>query len=160
MNGNAPRLDGKTVLVRIDLEADINAVVGREIASLAERGARVALVAGYGDPRGDVNPALSLRSFVLPLEQAIGAPVRFVPECIGSGAEAGLARVPFGAVVLMENLRFHPDHHRRSRTFAIRLSVLGDFFAIPGGMPKTDPGWICALTALLPSLGTDCRQSA
>lgn len=160
MNGNAPRLDGRTVLVRIDPEADINAAVGREIAAMAGRGARVALVAGHGDPQGDVNPALSLRRFVQPLEQVIGMPVRFVPECIGSGAEAGLARVPFGAVALMENLRFHPDHHRRSRAFAIRLSVLGDHFVVPGGMPKSDPGWIRALTALLPPPDTDYRQSA
>jgi 3-phosphoglycerate kinase len=44
--------------------------------------------------------------------------------------------VPFGAIALMENLRFHPDAQRRSRTvFAMRLSVLGDYFVVPADPP-------------------------
>ena len=153
-------LEGKTVLVRVDPETGINDAVGAELVALAREGARVAVVGGYGDPQGDVNPALSLRQFIDALEEVTGMPVLFVPECVGAGAEAGLARAPFGAIVLMENLRFHPDLQRQGRAFAMRLSALGDYFAVPGGIPATDPGWIRALTELLPSPETDLRQSA
>lgn len=160
MNAETAALDGKTVLVRIDPETGINGATGQQLVSLARQGARVAVVGGYGNPQGEVNPALSLRRFLDALEQATGMPVLFVPECVGAGAEAGLARAPFGAIVLMENLRFHPDQHRQSRAFAMRLSALGDYFTVPGGIPATDPGWIRALTELLPSPETEFRQSA
>ena len=63
---------------------------------------------------------------------------------------ASAGSLPAGAIALLENLRFHPEAQRRSRTFAIRLSALGDYFAVPGGMPESASVWIRELAKLLP----------
>ena len=142
------RVAGKTVLVRIDPAAA--AAAAAIIRALSSAGARVALVAGYGAPAGDFNPAYTLRGFVPALEAALERKVVFIPESVGSGAEAALARVPEGGVALLENVRFHPDERRRSRAFAMRLSALADFFTVPGGIPETASAWIRELAGLLP----------
>lgn len=144
------QLAGKTVLYRADLADGVTEAIAAEIAALASAGARVAVVSGYGAPEGDINPALSLKRFAGPLSQATGKAVRFVPDCVGAKAEAGLDQVEFGAVALMENVRFHPDAHRHSRNFAMRLSVLGDYFAIGGELPERPVGWIGELAQILP----------
>jgi phosphoglycerate kinase len=144
-------LEGKTVILRADLTRGPAPDLVRTARECAALGARVAIIAGYGDPQGDYNPAFSLRRFVEPLRRLSGLPVTFIPECVGAAAEAGLAKVPFGTLALMENLRFHADERRSMRSFAIRLSVLGDFFTVPGGMPETAARWIRDLADLLPS---------
>ena len=153
-------LEDQTVLVRSDLSLGLNDEFASYLRNLAGRGARVAVIAGYDNPGGDVNPTLSLRHLVAPLEKLTGLPVHFVGDCVGPVAEAGLAATPTGAIALMENLRFHPEAQRRSRTFAIRLSVLGDYFSIPGGMPETASIWIRELAKLLPEPTTDLAPSA
>lgn len=153
-------LEDRTVLVRSDLSHGLNDAFVAYVRELTGRGARVAVIAGYDNPGGDVNPTLSLRHLVKPLQEATGLPVHFVGDCVGPVAEAGLAATPAGAIALMENLRFHPEAQRHSRTFAIRLSVLGDFFSIPGGMPETASIWIRELAKLLPEPSTDLAPSA
>jgi phosphoglycerate kinase len=140
---------GSTVLVRASLENEITAKLVRITRNLAGSGARVAVISGLGNPAGDVNPALSLSRFAEPLARATGVPVTFVPESVGIGAEASLARVPFGEIALLENLRFHPDESRQARTFAIRLSILADFYIDAGNRPVNEKGWQAALRNLL-----------
>ena len=146
-----PSLAGRTVLFRADLSAGIGPAIGGAIADLTAAGARVAVVSGFGDPVGDKNPALSLKPFVAPLAPATGRRVTFVADCVGAVAEAGLDAVPFGEVALLENVRFHPEARRDSRHFAMRLSVLGDFFTVGGALPDRPIGWIRALAELLPA---------
>ncbi|TCD13389.1 phosphoglycerate kinase [Oricola cellulosilytica] len=153
-------LDGKTVIVRADLVGGLTPEFGRYLAGLATSGARVAVLAGYGSPQGDFNAALSLRRFVKPLKEASGVPVRFVAECVGGGAEAGLADTPFGTIALLENVRFHPDERRLSRAFAIRLSALGDYFSAPGELPEPAAAWIGELAAMLPAPETNLTEPA
>jgi 3-phosphoglycerate kinase len=142
---------GRTVVVRVDLDHGISSEDGREIAALAARGARVAVVAGFGNPGGDVNPALSLEWHLGTLRAMTGCRVTFVPDCVGMVAEAALDRVPFGEIALMENLRFHPDARRDSASFAVRLAVLGDYFAVCGHVSEQPIGWLSALRGLLPA---------
>jgi 3-phosphoglycerate kinase len=143
-------LQERTVLVRCDLSQGLDADFAAGLRDLADRGARVAVIAGYDNPGGDVNPTLSLRHLVEPLEHLTGLPVHFVGDCVGPVAESGLAATPDGAIALLENLRFHPEAQRRSRTFAIRLSALGDYFTVPGGIPESASVWIRELAKLLP----------
>ena len=156
----AKDLDGHTVLVRCDLSLGLSEDFATHLRALANRGARVAVIAGYDNPGGDVNPTLSLRQLVQPLQHLTGLPVHFVGDCVGPIAESGLAATPAGAIALLENLRFHPEAQRHSRTFAIRLSVLGDFFSVPGGMPETASVWIRELAKLLPEPTPDLAPSA
>jgi len=144
-------LDGKTVLLRADLSLGVTADLARKTRDYASWGARVAVIAGYGAPGGEIDPALSLAQFREPLEQASSVPVTFIGDCVGPVAEAALDAVPFGQAALLENLRFHPDKRRDSRTFAIRLSVLGDYFAISGTVPPHPIGWLTALASILPA---------
>lgn len=147
----AVSLAGRTILVRADLENGLTDDIGPAIADLAKTGARIAVIAGYGNPQGDINPAYSLRRFVKPLEEATGKTVLFVSGSVGLQAEAGLYKTPEGSLVLLENLRFHPDERRNSRSFAMRLSVLGDYFTVTGRLPNRPLGWIAELAAILPS---------
>ncbi len=64
--------------------------------------------------------------------------------------KASLAQVPFGEIALMENLRFHSDERRREQVFAMRLSVLGDYFIDAGDPPLNAEGWQAALKKILP----------
>ena len=144
-------ITGRTVLLRADLTNGVTDDLARTIGSFAAQGARTAVIAGFGAPGGDVNATLSLASFRGPLELACGRPVTFIPHSVGPEAEAELAGVAFGEVALMENLRFHPDERRNTRTFAIRLSALGDYFAVCGFVPPNPIGWLVALAAMLPA---------
>ncbi|MBU4528760.1 MAG: phosphoglycerate kinase [Hoeflea sp.] len=153
-------LEGRTVLVRSDLSRGWTETFAAHLRDLATRGAVVAVVAGHDNPAGDVNPVMSLRHLVQPLSVLTGLPVHFVGDCVGPVAEAGLAATPAGSIALLENVRFHPEAQRHSRTFAIRLSVLGDFFSVPGGMPEPAAVWIRELAKLLPEPTNDLAPSA
>lgn len=148
---HADALAGKTVLLRANLEQGVTQELGDAVAALAARHARVAVIAGFGEPRGDINPTLSLIRFRQPLEAISRTPVSFITDCVGPVAEAGLERVPFGEAALLENLRFYATGHRDSRGFALRLSVLGDFFAVSGAVPGRPVGWLTELARILPS---------
>ncbi|MFH1797347.1 MAG: phosphoglycerate kinase [Pseudomonadota bacterium] len=141
---------GSTVLVRASFSAGIDPTLIETARRLADAGARVAVIAGRGDPAGEFNPALSLRAFAEPLARAVGRPVHFIAESVGIGAEAGLAALAPGEVALMENLRFHSDARRAARSFAMRLSALADYFVITGPLPQVPANWIAELQALLP----------
>lgn len=141
---------GKTAIIRISLDGGISHTAIPLITTLADAGARVVVVAGLGNPAGDINPALTLRPFAETLAEMAGKPVTFVNESLGSGAEAKLAEVPFGEIALMENLRFHADERRREHVFAMRLSVLGDYFVDAGDPPNNRQGWQAALKQILP----------
>lgn len=143
-------LAGKTVLVRASFDDAVSARLATLLADLADRGARVAVIAGLGNPAGDINPALSLGQFVEPLAKATGKPVTFIGESVGTGAEGRLAQVDYGAIALLENLRFNPDERRQASIFAMRLSVLGDFYIDAGNPPANPNGWQETLKTLLP----------
>ncbi|MBZ0164470.1 MAG: phosphoglycerate kinase [Notoacmeibacter sp.] len=143
-------LAGKTVLVRTSFDDAVSDRLATLLAGLADRGARVAVIAGLGNPAGDINPALSLAQFVAPLAAATGKPVTFIGESVGTGAEARLAQVDYGAIALLENLRFNTDERRQASIFAMRLSVLGDFYIDAGDPPTSPNGWQETLKTLLP----------
>ena len=147
---NAGPLSDRTVLVRASFSGGIDPALTETIRRLAEAGARIAVIAGHGDPVGEFNPALSLRVFAEPLARAVGRPVRFIAESVGIGAEAGLAVLAPGEIALMENLRFNSDARRAARSFAMRLSALADYFVVTAPLPQVPANWIAELQALLP----------
>lgn len=143
-------LAGRTVLVRTSFSSGMDPDLIETVRRLADAGARIAVIAGRGDPVGEFNPALSLRAFAEPLARAVGRPVHFIAESVGIGAEAGLAAVAPGEIALMENLRFNSDARRAARSFALRLSALADYFVVTGPLPQVPANWIPDLQALLP----------
>lgn len=128
---------GKRVLLRADLNVPLeDGRVGDDtrireslptIRHLLEQGARVIVCSHLGRPKGP-EPSLSLAPVAGRLAELLGAPVSFAPDCIGSDAEGAVALLAPGHVLLLENLRFHPEEEKNDPTFAARLAALADAY--------------------------------
>ncbi len=135
LEGLRPR--GKRVLVRVDLNvpmkdgrvADMTRIerAATTLRELAGAGARVAVLAHFGRPRGK-DPALSLKPLVEPLARTLGRPVRFAADCVGPEAESVVESLQDGEVALLENLRFHPGEETNDPAFVAALARLGDLY--------------------------------
>ena len=88
----------------------------------------VVLASHLGRPKGTPNPDMSLAPVAARLSELLGLPVAFAEDCIGPKAEAVVAAAPQGGVVLLENLRFHPEEEKNDRAFAQRLAALADAY--------------------------------
>ena len=132
-----PDVAGKRVLVRADLNVPI--ADGRvtdatrlfaaqaTLATLADRGARVLVLSHFGRPKpGD--RSLSLAAIAPALREVMGRPVSFVGECIGPAAEAAVAAMAPGDVMVLENARFHAGEETNDPAFVAALARLGDFY--------------------------------
>ncbi|MDX1576065.1 MAG: phosphoglycerate kinase, partial [Kiloniellales bacterium] len=128
---------GRRVLLRVDLNVPMadgrvtdSTRIDRilpTIRDLTGRGARVVLLSHYGRPKGKPVAEMSLAPLVEPLSAALGGQaVAFAPDCIGPAAEAAVAALGDGEVLLLENLRFHPGEEANDPAFAEALARLGD----------------------------------
>lgn len=99
------------------------------LTELAERGAKVVVMSHFGRPKGQREPALSLKPLVGPLRAALGGlDLVFVEDCIGNSADAAVAGLKPGQIALLENLRFHPGEEANDPAFAAALAALGDIY--------------------------------
>jgi len=125
------------VLVREDLnvpiskgnitdESRIRAAVST-LQHLAQRGAKVIVMSHLGRPKG-VDPELSLRPVADRLSKALGRKVDFAEDCVGEPAETAVGTLQNGEVLLLENVRFHPEEEANDPDFARRLASLGDLY--------------------------------
>ncbi len=130
---------GKRVFVRVDFNVPIDDVGGitddtriqaalPTIRWLIEQGATPVLGSHLGKPKGKPNPKFSLKPVAARLEQLLGGPVFFAPDCVGPAVVQFLQSVPAGGVVLLENLRFHPGEEKNDRFFAKGLAALVDLY--------------------------------
>ena len=92
------------------------------------RGARVVLASHLGRPRGRVIPGLSLKPVAAALEAAIGRPVKMAGDCVGEAVERQSAKLVPGRVLLLENLRFHPEEEANRDSFCRKLARLCDCY--------------------------------
>jgi phosphoglycerate kinase len=93
-----------------------------------EAGAAVVLASHLGRPKGKPSPEYSLRPVALRLEALLGRPVELVPDCVGPETEARARALNPGEVLLLENLRFHPEEEANDDGFARRLGALADCY--------------------------------
>ncbi len=132
-------VEGLRVLVRVDLNVPMQggAVgdatridrVAPTLTALAAAGAKVIVASHFGRPKGRRVEAMSLAPLAAPLSRALGGrPVRFVPDCIGEQAEAAVAALAPGEVLLLENLRFHAGEEANDPAFADALARLADAY--------------------------------
>ena len=91
---------------------------------LADGGALI-IMSHMGKPKGKVNPKMSLKQIVDAVSKALGAPVKFAPDCANASAEA--AALKAGEVLMLENLRFYPEEEGK-----------------PVGIEKDDPNYDAA----------------
>jgi phosphoglycerate kinase len=132
-------LPGKKVLVRVDFNVPIKdgkvtddtRIQGalptiRHI--LAAHGTRLILMSHLGRPKGKRNPDMSLAPVAARLSELLGKPVKMADDCIGAAVEQMVGSMKDGEIVLLENLRFHPEEEANDPAFARQLAKLADVY--------------------------------
>ena len=94
---------------------------------LANRGANVIVMSHLGRPKG-VEPELSLRPISSQLAHALEREVHFAADCVGEPAQTAVDNLHDGQVLLLENVRFHPEDEADDPDFARRLAALGQLY--------------------------------
>lgn len=131
-------LSGKTVLLRIDLNVPVQDGVVTDttridrakptIDTLRDKGAKIAILAHFGRPKGEAKPEFSL-SFLPPVLKARwGCDVSFAEDCIGDEAKEAIDALQDGDVVLLQNVRYHKGEEANDPAFAKSLAALGDVY--------------------------------
>lgn len=131
-------VNGKTVLVRVDFNcplkdgkvADDNRIQAAlpTIKYLMEKNARLVLMSHLGRPKGEVKPELSLAPVAARLGEILESQVQMAPDCVGPEVEAQVKALEPGQILVLENLRFHPEEKKNDDAFGKKLSSLADVY--------------------------------
>jgi phosphoglycerate kinase len=131
-------LGGRRVFLRADLNAPLEggavtddtrlAAVLPTIRYALEHGAAVLLASHLGRPKAGPDPAYSLTPVAERLAALLGLPVALAPDCVGESVERMARELKPGQVLLLENLRFHPEEEANDDGFARRLAALADVY--------------------------------
>lgn len=131
---------GKRVLVRVDFNVPLEKGTGRILDDLRIRaalptiqylrgeGARLVLCSHLGRPRGQVVESLRLAPVAERLGELLGTPAAAARDCIGAEAREAVDALRPGGVLLLENLRFHPEEEANEPGFAGQLASLAEVF--------------------------------
>lgn len=129
----------KTALVRVDFNVpldesfnvtDTNRIEAAKptIIKILEDGGRAVLMSHLGRPKGKVNPDLSLSHITDAVSDIIGVQTKFVQDCMGPEVAKAVESLGNGEILLLENLRFHPEEESGDAEFAKTLSQWGDIY--------------------------------
>ncbi len=131
-------LKGKRLFVRVDFNVPL-AAGGQEITSdkriaaalptlqyALEQGAGLVVASHLGRPKGKPNAEMSLKPVAVRLSQLLGKPVRMAPDCVGAEVES--MKPGTGEILLLENLRFHPEEEANDPEFSRQLAGLCDLY--------------------------------
>ena len=131
-------ISGKAVLVREDLNVPMqDGSVSDDtrlrsamptVLELADRGAKVLILAHFGRPKGQKNPEYSLSKITRPLTQVLGREVQFIPDCQGDAAADGIAVMRAGDIAILENTRFHPGEEKNDPALVDAMAAIADFY--------------------------------
>lgn len=132
---------GKRVLVRVDFNTPMNTdgtikddrrirAALPTIQYLVAQGARVILTSHLGQPKGKPEDAakFTLRPVAARLSELLGKQVPLAADCVGPAAEAAVAAMADGDVVMLENVRLHPEETKNVPEFAAQLAALGEVY--------------------------------
>jgi phosphoglycerate kinase len=132
-------LRGRRVFIRVDFNVPLKkGVIGDDTRiretlptieyALGAGAACVILASHLGRPKGGPNPEMSLRPVAARLTDLLGRPVIFAEDRVGPQAAQAVASAPSGGVVLLENLRFHPEEEKNDPAFARSLAAIADVY--------------------------------
>ncbi len=131
-------LSGKTVMTRVDINVPVEngrvtdatriERIKPTIDDILAAGGKPVLMAHFGRPGGKPAAAFSLGQLVEAVSSTIGHPVEFCGETVGAKAEAAIAALPAGSVLLLENTRFNAGETSNDADFAAALAALGDIY--------------------------------
>jgi len=130
---------GKRALIRVDfnvpLDKDKNVTDPTRIQKalptikkVLNGGGAVVLMSHLGRPSGEFNDDFSLKHIINVLEKELGTSIEFTDNCIGDKAKETTSNLNPGGVVLLENLRFHPEEKAGDEFFAGQLAEHGDCY--------------------------------
>jgi phosphoglycerate kinase len=129
---------GKRVLVRCDFNVPLDGdsiTDDRRITEaiptiryLLDHGAAVILCSHLGRPKNGPAPEFSLKPVAQRLAELLGCDVLLLPDCVGPEVEARCKSLKPGDVVLLENVRFHPEEEKNDPAFAQQLANLADMY--------------------------------
>lgn len=129
-------LAGKRVFIRVDFNVPIDAGKVTDDTRIREtvptlryaidRGARLVLAAHLGRPKGKPDPRYTLKPVAARLQEMLGHPVAFAADCVGADAEAQSKALSDGAVLLLENVRYHAEEEANDPEFSRQLAALCD----------------------------------
>ena len=133
------QLEGKRVLVRVDFNVPLNEKLEitddtrieaalSTIKYLISNQAKVILMSHLGRPKGKVIEKLRLNPVAQRLGELLGQKVKKLNDCIGEEVEKAVLNMQKGEVILLENLRFHPEEEKNNPEFAKSLAKSADIF--------------------------------
>ena len=129
-------LRGKRVFIRVDFNVPLKDGVVTDDTRIREtlptlklaieKGGRLVLASHLGRPKGGPDPKYSLKPAAKKLEELLGKPVAFAADCVGPEAEAKSKALKDGDVLVLENVRFHPEEEKNGEEFSKQLAALCD----------------------------------
>src|SRR6201990_2413428 len=129
-------IKGKRVFIRVDFNVPLkdgkvsdDTRIRETLPTLRlamQKGGRLVLASHLGRPKGGPDPKYSLAPVATKLAEMLGTPVVFATDCVGDDAESKSKALADGGILLLENVRFHPEEEKNVESFSKQLSQLCD----------------------------------
>lgn len=158
-------LHGKRVLLRADYNVPLkkDGTIADDyrikaslptVQYLLSQGAHLIICSHLGRPKSKRDSEFSLKPVAKRLHELTKVPVHFADDCIGPVATSAVKDLPQGEILLLENLRFHPEEEANDKLFAEGLATLADVFVQDGfGVVHRAHASTEGVTHFLPSVG-------